>query len=342
MPDPEAWTKAGQAGLLLVDLPVEYGGGGGSFVHEAIVVEELAKAGVNFASYIQDGVAHYIHAYGDEAQKLSLLPRLAEGTLVGAVALTEPAGGSDLQSLATTARRVGDEYIINGSKTFVTSGSLMSLVCLAARTDPAAPPMRGISMFLVETEGLAGFQRGQPLEKAGMHGQDTCEIFFDEVRVPASSLLGGREGQGFGQIMERMVYERLAIGVIAAATMEKAVRITLTYVNERMAYGKPLMDLQNTRMRLAECATKAHVCRVFLDDCIQRYLVGRLEPAAAAEVKYWLTECECEVVDACLQLHGGYGYMTEYEIARMWQDSRVHRIFAGANEVLMEMIAWSL
>ncbi|WP_243305294.1 acyl-CoA dehydrogenase family protein [Geothrix oryzisoli] len=341
-PDADAWLKAGQAGMLLVDLPAEFGGGGGSFVHEAIVVEELAKAGVNFASYVHDGVAHYIHAYGREEQKRDLLPRMAAGELVGAVALTEPSAGSDLQGIRMTAKRVGDDYIINGSKTFVTNGSLMGLVCLAVRTDPAAPPIRGISLLLVETEGLAGFARGQPLEKVGMHGQDTCEVFFDEVRVPASCLLGNKEGQGFAQIMERMIYERLAIGVIAVATMETAVRLTSTYVKERMAYGAPLLELQNTRMKLAECATKARVGRVFLDECVDRFVAGQLDSVAAAQVKYWLTDCECEVVDECVQLHGGYGYMTEYEIARMWADSRVHRIFAGANEVLKEVIAWSL
>jgi len=328
--------------MLLVDLPEEYGGGGGTFLHESIVLEELAKAGVNFASYLQDGVAHYINAYGNEEQKRDLLPRMAQGELVGSVALTEPSAGSDLQGLRITAKRVGDEYVINGSKTFVTSGLLTNLICLAVRTDPAAPAIRGISLLLVETNGLAGLQRGHPLEKVGMHGQDTCEIFFDDVRVPVSCLLGSKEGQGFAQVMERMDYERLAIGVIAVSTMEKAVQLTSTYVKERMAYGAPLMDLQNTRMRLAECATKAHVGRVFLDECIERYVEGRFDSTSAAQAKYWLTDCECQVVDECVQLHGGYGYMAEYEIARMWADSRVHRIFAGANEVLKEVIAWSL
>ncbi len=341
-PDPEAWTKAGEAGMLLVDLPEDYGGGGGTFVHEAIVAEELAKAGVNFASYLQDGVAHYILNYGSEAQKQRLLPRLAAGELVAAIALTEPGNGSDLLGIRTTAKRVGDEYLINGSKTFITNGSLMSLICLAVKTDPAAPPMRGLSMLLVETEGLAGFHRGKPLEKVGMHGQDTCEAFFDDVRVPASCLLGAKEGQGFAQVMERMVYERLAIGVIAVATMETAVRLTSDYVKERMAYGKPLMDLQNTRMKLAECATKARIGRVFVDDCVARYVAGRLDPATAAQAKYWLTDSECEVADECVQLHGGYGYMEEYAIARIWADSRVHRIYGGANEVMKEVIAWSL
>ena len=341
-PDPEAWTKAGEVGMLLVDLPEEHGGGGGTFVHEVIVLEELAKAGVNFASYIQDGIGHYIVSYGSEAQKRDLLPRMARGELVGAIALTEPSSGSDLQSIRTTAKRVGDEYIINGSKTFVTNGSLMSLICMAVRTDPNVPGIRGISMLLIETEGLAGFHRGQPLEKVGMHGQDTCEAFFDDVHVPVSCLLGEREGQGFAQVMERMVYERLAIGVIAVTTMERAVRLTLDYVNEREVAGGLLMELQNTRLKLAECATKAHIGRVFLDDCVRRFVAGDLDSATAAMVKYWLTDAECEVVDECVQLHGGYGYMVEYEIAQMWIDSRVHRIFAGSNEVLKETIAYSL
>lgn len=341
-PDREAWTRFAEAGLLLVDAPEAFGGGGGSFVHEAIVLEELARAGVNFAAYLQDGVAQYLLAYGREDQKRDLLPRLARAERVAAVALTEPAAGSDLDGLRTSARRVGDEYLVSGAKTFVTNGVLADLVLLAVRTDPKLPAIRGTSLLLVETDRLAGFQRGQPLEKVGMHGQDTCEMFFDEVRVPAASLLGAREGLGFAQIMERMVYERLAIAVIATATMEEALRTTTEYVKTREIYGGTLMDLQNTRMRLAECATRVRVGRVFLDHAVDRFVAGRLDPAGAAQAKYWLTEAECEVVDACLQLHGGYGYMTEYPIARMWADSRVHRIFAGANEILKEMVAWSL
>jgi acyl-CoA dehydrogenase len=341
-PDPEAWTTAGRAGMLLVDLPETCGGGGGTFAHEAIVVEELAKAGVNFANYIQDGVAHYIDSYGTEAQKRDLLPAMARGERVGAVALTEPSGGSDLQNLHTSARRVGDEYVVNGSKTFLTNGLCANLIVLAVRTDPKAPGIRALSLLLVPTDGLAGFHRGQSLAKVGMHGQDTCEVFFDDVRVPASCLLGEVEGQGFAQIMDRMVYERLAIAVGAVATMETAVRITSAYVKERPCGEGTLMELQNTRMKLAECLTKANVGRVFLDACVEQYLAGRLDPVAAAQAKYWLTDRECEVVDECVQLHGGYGYMEEYAIARMWTDSRVHRIYGGANEVLKEMVAWSL
>ncbi|BDU76460.1 acyl-CoA dehydrogenase family protein [Mesoterricola sediminis] len=341
-PDPDAWRKAGEAGLLLVDLPEASGGGGGTFRHEAVVIEELARASVNFANYIQDGVAHYLHQYGSAEQQARWLPDLASGARVGAIALTEPGGGSDLQGLATSARRDGDQYVLNGSKTFITNGTLMNLLVVAVRTDPAVPALRGISLLVFETDGLPGFHKGRPLEKVGMNGQDTCEAFFDEVRVPASSLLGPREGQGFAQIMDRMVYERLAIAVGAAAAMERAIELTSEYVKERGAYGGTLMDLQNTRMVLAECATRAKLGRVFVDGCIDRYVAGRLDPVTAAQAKYWLTESECLVADACVQLHGGYGYMTEYEIARIWADSRVHRIYGGANEILKEMIAWSL
>lgn len=341
-PDPDAWRKAGEAGLLLVDLPEEYGGSGGDFRHEAVVVEELARAGVNFANYIQDGVAHYIHRYGDASQKRNWLPRLAAGELVGAIALTEPSGGSDLQALRMTARREGDEYVLNGSKTFITNGTLMNLICVAVRTDPTLPAMRGISLLVFETEGLPGFQKGKPLEKVGMNGQDTCEAFFDGVRVPVSSLLGPKEGRGFAQAMDRMNYERLAIAVSAVASMERALELTATYAKEREAYGGTLMDLQNTRMVLAEATTRARMCRTFVDACVARQAAGAIDPVSAAQAKYWATESECLVADACVQLHGGYGYMTEYEVARIWADSRVHRIYGGANEVLKELIAWSL
>lgn len=340
--DGDAWTKAGKIGLLLTDVPQEYGGGGGTFAHEAVVLEELARAGVHFGSSIQSIVAHYILAYCTEAQKRNWLPLMARGELLSAIAMTEPAAGSDLQGIKTVARRDGDHYVINGSKTFITNGLHAGIVCLAVKTDPKASGPKGTSLILVETKGLAGYRVGRPLEKVGRHGQDTCELFFDNVRVPASNLMGGAEGMGSFQMMDQLVYERLSVGVAAVATAELAVDITTRYVKERMAFGKPLIEFQNTRMKLAECKTEAHIGRVFLDNCIERFLKGQLAPVTVAMAKYWLTDREFHIVDECVQLHGGYGYMSEYPIARMWADSRVQRIYAGTNEIMKELIAWSL
>lgn len=341
-PDAEAWPKAGAAGLLLTDIPQNYGGGGGNFAHEAVVLEELARACVHFGSSVQNIVAHYILAYGSEGQKRNWLPRLARGELVGAIAMTEPGAGSDLQSIKTTARRDGDDYVLDGSKTFVTNAWHANLVCLAVKTDPKASGPKGISLIVVEGKDVDGRRVGPPLEKIGRHGQDTCEIFFDGLRVPTGNLLGPAEGKGFFQMMDQLPYERLSVSVAAVATAEEAVSLTTKYVKERVVFGKPIIDLQNTRMVLAECKTEAHVGRVFLDDCIERLIRGRLDPVTAAMAKYWLTEREFSILDRCLQLHGGYGYMAEYPIARMWADSRVQRIYAGANEVLKELVAWSL
>ncbi len=340
-PADDAWTKAGQAGLLLSDLPEAYGGGG-TFAHEAVVVEELARAGVHFATFIQSSIAHYVLDYATEEQKQQWLPRMAAGELVGAIAITEAGAGSDVKAIRTTARRSGDSYVINGSKTFVTNGWHAGLLCLAVKTDPNATGLKGVSLIAVETKGLSGYRVGKALSKVGMHGQDTCELFFDDVRVPAANLLGGVEGRGFSQIMEKMTYERLAIAVAALATAERAVEVTSKYVNERKAFGNALIDFQNTRFKLAECKTEAHIGRVFLDRCIEDFIAGRLDDTTAAMAKYWLSDCECRIVDECVQLHGGYGYMTEYPIARMWTDSRVHRIYAGTNEILKELIASSL
>ena len=340
-PDARAWTAAGAAGILLPDVPEEYGGGGGSFAHQAVVLEELARAGIHFGAVIQGVVAHYILAYASDAQKRDWLPRMASGELVGAIAMTEPAAGSDLPAIQTTARRDGDHYVVNGSKTFITNGQHASIICLAVKTN-AKVAMRGLSLLIAEPQGLPGYRVGRALDKVGMHGQDTCELFFDDMRVPAANLLGSGEGLGFAQMMERLPYERLAVGVTAVATAEEAVAITAKYAKERRAFGKPLMDLQNTRFVLAECKTAAQVGRVFLDNCIERFIAGQLDDKTAAMAKYWLTDSQCRIVDECLQLHGGYGYMTEYPIARMWADSRVQRIYAGSNEIMKELIACSL
>lgn len=341
-PDAEAWIQAGAAGLLLTDVPEELGGGAGTIAHEALIAEELAQAGVNFGSLNQSIVAHYILAYGNEEQKRSWLSPMARGELVGAIAMTEAGAGSDLQAIKTAAVRDGSDYVINGSKTFVTNGYHASIICLAVKTDPKASGPRGISLIIVEPKNLAGYSAGAPLEKVGMHGQDTCEIFFDGMRVPASNLLGATEGKGFSQMMTQLSYERLMIALASVATAEQAVSITTKYVKERMAFGAPLIELQNTRFKLAECKTETHIGRVFLDKCIQDFIAGRLDATTAAMAKYWLTDCEGRVLDICVQLHGGYGYMTEYPIARMWADSRVRRIYAGANEVMKEIIGYSL
>ena len=337
-PDDEAWKAAGAAGLLLADVPEEYGGGGGSFIHEAVVVEELAQAGVQFGSFIHDIVAHYMLANGTQEQKRNWLPRMARGELVGAIAITEPAAGSDMQGIKTTARRDGDHYVINGSKTFVTNGWHASVICMAVKTDPKAASFKGISLLIIEPKDLPGYRVGAPLDKVGMHGQDTCELFLDDVRVPVSSLLGSTEGKGLGQLMEQLSRERLCVAVCAVATAEQAVSITTKYVKERMAFGKSLFEFQNTRFKLAECKTEAKIGRVFLDHCIERFIAGELDAETAAMAKYWVTDCECRIVDECVQLHGGYGYMTEYPIARMWADSRVHRIYSGTNEIMKEVI----
>jgi acyl-CoA dehydrogenase len=341
-PDAEAWPQAGRAGLLLPDVAEEYGGGGGTFAHEAVVLEELAAAGVHFGSTVQSMVARYLVAYGSEAQQRKWLPAMARGELVAAIAMTEPSAGSDLQAIRTSARREGEHYVVSGSKTFITNAALAGLVCIAVKTDPRVTGMRAISLLMVETKELAGYRVGRALEKVGMHGQDTCELFFDAARVPAANLLGSAEGRGFAQMMEQLPYERLSIGVLAVAAAEQAVALTTRHVKDRTAFGKPLLDLQNTRFKLAECRTHVHVGRVFLDSCIERFIAGQLDDASTAMAKYWLTECQCRVIDECVQLHGGYGYMTEYPIARMWADSRVQRIYGGTNEIMKELIAWSL
>ena len=283
-------------------------------------------------------VAHYVLAYGTAEQKKRWLPKMVSGELVGALAMTEPAGGSDVQSLKTRALKEGNSYKLNGQKTFITNGQHANLVIVAAKTNPAEKS-KGTSLVVVETDGAEGFSRGRNLEKVGMHANDTSELFFDNVEVPPENILGGDEGQGFYQMMAQLPQERLIIGCGAVGAMEGAVARTIEYCNEREAFGGPIMQFQNTRFKLAECQTKTTVARAFLDNCIEEHLLGKLTVEKAAMAKYWLSDTQGEVLDECLQLHGGYGYMQEYDIAEMWTDARVQRIYGGTNEVMKELIS---
>jgi acyl-CoA dehydrogenase len=339
--DREIWNKAGKLGLLCASVPEEYGGGGGTFAHEAVIIDAQARAlAPSFGGAVHSGiVAHYINAYGSHEQKLAWLPRMATGELVTAIAMTEPGTGSDLQSVRCSAIRDGDDYVVHGSKTFITNGLLSDLVIVVAKTNPAERAA-GVSLIAVETD-RPGFSRGRNLEKVGQHGQDTCELFFDNVRVPAANLLG-QEGQGFYYLMGQLAQERLIIAVAAVAAVQKAVELTVAYAKERTAFGKPLIAFQNTKFELAECATLASVTRSFLDDCIVSHLAGELDVPTAAKAKWWLTEQQNVVADKCLQLFGGYGYMAEYPIARIWTDSRIQKVYGGTNEIMKELIGRSL
>ena len=338
--DRDIWLKAGEAGLLCASIPEEHGGGGGHFGHEVAITQAHAHS---LAGGFSNGVhsvivAHYILRYGTEAQKRRWLPKMASGEMVAAIAMTEPGAGSDLQAIRTSARRDGDSYAINGAKTFITNGYHADLICIVCRTSDA-PGAKGLSLVMAEVKDLPGFRRGRLLDKMGQHTVDTCELFFDDMRVPVEDLLGTQEGQGFRQLMEQLPRERLIIAVGGVATLERAVQETLAYVLERKVYGQPLMAMQNTRFVLAECQTLTTVARCFVDDCVRRALTDELDLATAAMAKWWVTDTVGKVVDACLQLFGGYGYMNEYPICRIFADQRVGRIYGGSNEVMKELIA---
>jgi len=341
--DRETWLKAGEFGMLLPSIPEEYGGGGGTFAHDAIVTLEQSRAiSTSLGTNVHSGiVAHYLLRYASEAQKLDWLPKMARGELVAAIAMSEPGAGSDLKNIKCRAVRDGDSYVINGSKTFITNGYHADLILVVTKTDPEKGA-KGVSIIVVETKDLKGFRRGRILEKIGQKGQDTTELFFDDVRVPCANLLGPEEGKGFIQLMQQLPQERMIIALGAVSTMERAVEETAEYVRQRKVFGQSLLDLQNTRFKLAECKTIATVARRFVDDCMAKVLKGELDPETAAMAKWWCTQQNCNVIDECLQLHGGYGYMTEYPIARLYVNARVGKIFGGSNEIMKELVARTL
>ena len=344
--DRAAWLKAGEAGLLCASVPEQYGGGGGNRGHEAVIIQEMGRAGVaggfgagNMVSSCI--VAHYILGYGSEAQKQRWLPRMAKGEIVGAIAMSEPGAGSDLQGVSTTARKVDGGYVINGSKTWITNGQCADLIVTVCKTDPDAGS-KGISLLAVEPKSAVGFKRGKRLSKLGMHAQDTSELFFDEVFVPDDNLLGGEPGRGFVQLMQQLAWERLQIALTATVATESAVALATDYAKQRKLFGKQLLDFQNTQFKLAECKTQAVVARRFIDTLMADLLAGTLEPETAAMAKLWATETQGRVTDECLQLFGGYGYVTEYPIARLYADARITRIFGGTSEVMKLIISRTL
>ncbi|HEY9240209.1 MAG TPA: acyl-CoA dehydrogenase family protein [Burkholderiaceae bacterium] len=342
--DTSAWRQAGELGLLLTDVPADYGGMDGDFGHEVAILRALAESpemGFAAGRMVHAIVAHYLLACGTEAQKQQWLPKMAAGTSIGAIAMTEPGAGSDLKGIRTTAVLDGDHYVVNGSKTYISNALNMGLLVLVAKTDPAAGS-KGVSLLLLDAHATPGFRCGAVLDKMGMHAQDTCELFFDGCRVPADQVLGGVEGRGMYQLMEQLPYERALIAVYSAAVMAQAVALAVDWCRQRQAFGKPLIELQNARFQLAEASTRAAVARVFVDDVVRRRLDGTLDGVTASMAKWWVTQTHGEVVDACLQLFGGAGYMNEFPIARMYTDARVMRIFGGTNEIMKELIARAL
>ncbi|MDQ1919904.1 acyl-CoA dehydrogenase family protein [Massilia pseudoviolaceinigra] len=340
--DRDLWHKGGAMGILCADIPEQYGGSGGSFAHQAIVFEELGYCGdMAFGIHVHAIVAHYLLHQGTEAQKHKYLPKLASGEMVAAIAMSEPGAGSDLKGIRTTAVKTPDGYEVSGSKTFISNGYLADLVVVVVKTSADAGA-KGISLLLMETKDNPGFRVGRILEKVGQKGQDTCELFFDNAHVALDNVLGGAEGQGFAQLMTELPYERTILGVAGVAAIERALRLTIDYTRERRAFGQALIDMQNTRFVLAEIKTEATIARIFIDRCIDETIKGKMDTVTASMAKYWISDLQCKVIDQCVQLFGGYGYMLEYPIAQMYVDARVQRIYGGANEIMKEIIARSL
>ncbi len=340
--DRDLWNKAGGAGLLCITIPQEYGGGGGDFAQEAAVIWEQGMSTDDSFGYLVHStiVAPYIYKYGTEEQKLNWLPKLATGELVGAIAMTEPGAGSDLQGVRTSAKREGDHYVINGSKTFITNGSHANLIIVVTRTGGDGP--EGISLIVIETDGLAGFERGRVLQKIGQHGQDTRELFFADMKVPTENLLGTEQGQGFYQLMEELPQERLGIAISAVSSAQIATELTIAYAKQREAFGQPILNFQNTGFVLAEVTTEVMAARAFLDYCIGLHIKNKLDAATASRAKYYCTDLQVSVIDRCVQIFGGYGFMAEYPIARMYAGARVQPIYGGTNEVMKVLISRSL
>lgn len=340
--DRDAWNKMGAAGFLCAEIPTQYGGGGGDYRHETVIMEEQLSAGLNgLGSQVHSQiVAPYFLHYGTEEQKQRWLPKMASGEMVGAIAMTEPNTGSDLQNIRTTAIREGDEYVINGAKTYISNGQLCDLVIVVAKTDPEKGA-KGISLIVVETD-TPGFERGRNLKKMGQQAADTSEMFFSDCRVPATNRLGAAEGAGFVQLMTQLPQERLNIAQAAVVDMERALAMTIDFVKERKAFGQRVLDFQNTKFKLAECKTEALIARTFVDQCVIKHLAGELDAATASMAKYWTTDKQNQIIDICLQLHGGAGYMDEYPISRMYCDARVQTIYGGTNEIMKELISRTL
>ena len=339
--DREVWRKAGANGFLCPSMPPEYGGAGADRLYSVVLMEEQARANNSTLGFglHSEIVAPYLLAYGSEALKKKYLPRMASGEMIGAIAMSEPAAGSDLQGVKTTALAKGGFYLLNGSKTFITNGWNCDLVIVVAKTDPAKGA-KGTSLLVVDTS-MQGFTKGRRLKKMGLKGQDTAELFFDNVEVPAENLLG-QENNGFIYLMQELPWERLQIAISAAAKAEAALEWTRAYVTERKAFGRTVASFQNTRFKLAELATEVQIARVFVDRCIDLLLDKKLDTATASMAKYWVSDLECKVMDECVQLHGGYGYMLEFPIARAYVDARVQRIYGGTNEIMKEVISRSL
>lgn len=340
--DRELWYKAGELGLLCATMPEAYGGSGVDRLYSMIMMEEQARVGDSASGFSlhSDIVANYINNFGNEAQKTTWLPKMASGEAVTAIAMTEPGTGSDLQSIKTTARVDGDDYIVNGSKIFITNGYLCDMAVVAVKTGEGEKGAQNVSLLIIEAD-RTGFTKGKPLKKVGMRGQDTCELFFDNVRVPKTNLLG-MEGMGFIMLMKELAWERMMIAIICAAGAEGALATTLEYVKERKAFGRAVSAFQNTRFKLAELRSEVQIARVYVDRCMELVLSNQLSAEAACAAKYWVSDLLSKVVDECVQLHGGYGYMLEYPIARAYIDTRANRIYGGTNEIMKELISRSL